>query len=358
MGKKDNLAVIPDQKTIDAEAADWLLRLEEDDLSPAEKAAFQTWRGASVRHREAFDRLSAVWGDFAEAGVLADHAMSDESAALLERDAGSARLGVFARRSVLTGIAASVAGLAGVGIAPQLAERGVPPRRGSFSTQIGEQRQIKLPDGSTINLNTNSSIAYVFSEYIRHLQLSRGEAYFDVASDKARPFVVETAKGKITAVGTAFTVRINKSKIDVLVSEGRVAIHAGQEARANVTTHGENVQPIQSGMEVAAGQEAVFEDNVERVNEVGADVLARKLSWRQGVLAFSAEPLSMVIEDISRYTDINIAVEDETLRDLPVSGYFKIGEVNEMFEALELMANLQAVWVNDKKVQLVRMDRG
>lgn len=352
MRKSETLSTMPDQKSIDAEAADWLVRLEEDNVSAADRVAFLAWRGASARNRDAFERLLKLWGAFDEAKVLADYAVSDENTELLAKDAARARLGVFGRRSVLTGIAASVAVLGAVGLSIVIKSNLSNPHRNSFETAIGEQQTIDLPDGSVIELNTNSHVEYVYLKDTRDIRLLRGEAYFEVASDKDRPFTVQTPGGRVVAVGTAFTVRLNNdSEMDVLVSEGKVVFlpEKTPALQQEIT-----VTP-QSATAVSAGQTAIIKNDVESVDIIEPEALARKLSWRQGVLAFSGDPLAEVIADVGRYTDIVIEIDDQTLRDLPVSGYFKIGEVDEMFEALEIMAGLQAERVSAKKVRLVRM---
>ncbi len=360
MRKSETLATMPDQKSIDAEAAEWLVLLEEDNVSAADRVAFLAWRGASARHRDAFERLVALWGAFDEAKVLADYAVSEENKELLAKDAAQARFGIFGRRSVLTGMAASVAVLGAVGASIVISGKFADPYPHSFETAIGEQQTIDLPDGSIIELNTNSLVEYAYLKDSRDIRLLRGEAYFKVASDKDRPFTVKTPGGRVVAVGTAFTVRLNTgSELDVVVSEGRVIFVPEDAASAQSAAPQEITAMAQTATAVSAGQSAVIREDVESVDLIEPDALARKLSWRQGVLAFSGDPLSEVIADVGRYTDIAIEIDDQTLRDLPVSGFFKIGEVDEMFEALEIMAGLQAEKIDAKRVRLVRMtDRG
>lgn len=377
MDKTKKLSMIPDQKSIDAEAADWLVRLEEDNASAEDRAAFLAWRSASARHRDAFDRLAALWGDFDQAKVLADYAASDENAELLARDADRARLNFLRRPAALAAIAASAAALVASAIvvgsssdvfapyraalaaalnapdaapSPEEAE----PRlaaSGEVETEIGEQRTVQLPDGSVIELNTNSRVEYAYGDHARDIRLTRGEAFFDVAPDKDRPFAVATPGGRVTAVGTAFTVRLDKKKVDVLVSEGDVVFLSKKYLAAQAA----GLARTSEATAISAGQSAMFEESGERVDRIEPDALARKLSWRHGVLAFSGDSLEDVVADVNRYTDVVIEIDDATLRSLPVSGYFKIGEVDEMFEALELMAGLQAQRIGEKKVRLVRM---
>lgn len=353
---------MPDQKSIDAEAADWLVRLEESNVSAADRVAFLAWRGASARHSDAFERLVLLWGAFDEAKVLADYAVSDENMELLAKDAAQARFGWLGRRSVLTGMAASVAIFGVIGASVTIQNQLSGPQHYSFVTAIGEQQTVALPDGSVIELNTNSRLEYAYGKDARDIWLSRGEAYFKVAPDKERPFSVRVPNGRVVAVGTAFTVRLNDydSKVDVLVSEGRVVLVPESSYPAQTAAPQEvGGAMMQAATAVSAGQSAVIKGDIESVDLVEPETLARKLSWRQGVLAFSGDPLSDVVADVSRYTDIAIEIDEQTLRDLPVTGYFKIGDVDEMFEALEIMADLQAERVSAKRVRLVRtVDEG
>ncbi|MEQ8178947.1 MAG: FecR domain-containing protein [Amphiplicatus sp.] len=385
MDKTENLSTIPDQKSIDAEAADWLVRLEEDQVPPEDRAAFLAWRGASARHRDAFDRLAVLWGDFDHAKVLADYAASDENAELLAKDARDARFSAFSRRTASLGLAASVVLFVGAGVLigtqgrffsppraeveAALADASAPLLPGgatneigasaAFETAIGEQRTINLPDGSIIELNTNSRVEYAYAPDAREIKLMRGEAFFDVAPDKSRPFTVATTSGNVVAVGTSFTVRLDKNKVGVVVSEGDVVFLTQKYLTAQAARREKSAPLPDEATAISAGQTAEFKESAERIDFIEPDAMARKLSWRHGVLAFSGDPLSDVVADVSRYTDVVIEIDDEMLRGLPVSGYFKIGEVDEMFEALELMAGLQAERIGAKKVRLIKLaERG
>ena len=355
MSNGENISVIPGQKDIDAQAAEWLLRLEEGDVSASERTAFLAWRGASTRNRDAFDRVCKIWGAFDHAKILADYAVADDTEKLLAEDASRARWGIFGRRSVLTGIAASAAILAVAGLAVNLVDWNGVPRNDLVYTDVGERRSVVLPDSSVIDLNTDSAVEYAYKKNSREISLTRGEVFFEVAPDKQRPFTVETSSGRVVAVGTAFTVKVDQDQVDVLVSEGSVVFLPKDDFAAKTVTPDELARLSGEGTSLTAGQEAVFGAHAEQVDLIGPEMIARKLSWRQGVLAFSGDTLADVVADVSRYTGVDIEIEDEAIRDLPVSGYFKIGGVDEMFEALELMAGLQVEQVSEKRVRLVKV---
>lgn len=356
MDDKKNIVTLPDQDAIDRAAAEWLLTLEEDEVSAEDRAGFSAWCGSNPKHREAFERVSTVWGEFDKAKVLADYAVSDDNTMLVARDVRSnTRWGHLRRRSVLSALAASVAIAVALPITLQFSSRSDEPQSGAVRTAIGEQRKLALPDGSMLELNTDSGIEYEITTTRRDIRLTRGEVYFDVAHDKHKPFRVLTDNGAVTALGTAFSVRLIDEKMNVLVSEGRVALSfASDTGQAAVPAPADNV--ADDAIELVVGQSAVVEGNTQQIEDVDPERLVERLSWRQGVLAFSSSPLSDVVSDIARYTDIVIVLEDESLRDLPVTGYFGIGEVEEMLEALELMAGLKAERRQDKLIYLTRLE--
>ena len=348
MTKAENVLSMPDMKDVNAEAAEWVVLLEDGELSAEDRAAFLAWRNASPRNREAFERLAALSGAFDDIAQLEDYAASDDNARLLAHDARMGRVGVFGRRPVLACLAASLGLLVVGSVVLQTSPGWIEQDRDTYHTAIGEQRTIELSDGSTINLNTNSAVEIAYRDGARDIRLIDGEAYFDVTPDKARPFSVWVEGKAVTAVGTAFTVRRLEEKITVTVAQGRVALYAA------MSDDDKTRRVEMPSTELVAGQSALLSETVEEVATIGPEKLARKLSWRDGVLAFSGDPLSEVVADVSRYTDIKIEIDDAVLADLPVNGYFKIGEIGEMFEALEIMAGLEAERVGPKHIRLMR----
>lgn len=360
MDKEDKILSIPGQEEIDTTAMDWLLTLEEGDISHKERAAFNAWLGANTRHSEAFERVTALWGEFDQAKVLADYAVSDENTALIAEDIRTnTRWGHF-HPGALAKYAASFAMIVGLGFMMlQYSFLDAPHPQGSYQTAVGEQKTIALPDGSTIELNTDSRVEYTFTDISREIRLISGEAFFDVASNKAKPFSVLTNNGSVTAIGTAFTVRVLEKKLNVLVSEGRVALSLLPTSKDGNQLYPENISETPEVIELIEGQSTIVENGTQQViQDVDAERMIEKLSWRQGVLAFSGSPLSEVVADVSRYTDVEIIVKDEALRTMPVTGYFGIGEVEEMIEALELMAGIKVEYPSKGQIYLTRADAG
>ena len=354
MTKDPKLRVFPGKNEIDRTAADWLLRNEEGNLTVEEQRNFREWRNQCPRHRQAYDRLERLWSDF---DPVAAEFMSDEisqSADIVAEPGVISWFTMTGRKFVIGAMAASVLLFAGFLLGNQQSAVDLAPQNHRFATQTGEQIRANLPDGSIIHLNTDSEVEYTFSEQVREVSLIKGEAFFDVAHDSNRPFSVVTASGAVVAIGTAFTVRVFPDSVDVLVSEGQVALIAEPKPSPDGTFYVKTLQNPDEVPRLVSGQGAKLTDQVERISSYQPELIARKLSWRNGVLAFSGDRLVDVIQDVNRYSTTKILFDDPSLRDLPVSGYFRIGELDEMFEALELLAGLEAEYIDDTQVRLVR----
>ena len=169
---------------IDSLAADWATRRDLRTLSPEEEAEFQDWLAADPRHLGAYGRAEAVLCRVERLnGTALDEAPPEKT--------GSSSWN--RRRLMLAGgAAASVA--AGIGVAVQMSETA---RENSFSTAIGQIREVVLEDGSVVFLNTDTKIRVRFNEKLRDISLLQGEAQFDVAKNKERPFIVSAGDARV-----------------------------------------------------------------------------------------------------------------------------------------------------------------
>ena len=383
----DSIISFPDSKEIEAQAALWIMRAEDNDMSAAQQQEFQTWLISSYKHREAYTKLAALWGsldileELNDHAAAVDHQQSPKNTAktsgptLWERLTGlrpfiSAR--AFTARAysarafsvkALSTSASSVSAFATIaligilGLSYQIINNLNQLHQGSYITALGEQQTINLPDGSAIQINTNSQVDVTYTETARIIRLVSGEAYFDVAPNKQKPFSVYAGNGVVTAVGTAFSVFLNNEKIDVIVEEGSVAL-ASRPSGSNLSETNSiaqaNSQPQAPLGVITAGQKAIFEKTVESLDMVAPATIQRKLSWRQGRLAFAGEPLAEVVASVSRYTDVTIDIDDPSLRELPIAGSFNVGEVDAMIEALEIMIDLRIERIGPKRLRILR----
>ena len=327
MSRSENIVEFPDMKGIEAEAATWVAQLDSRGENGVDLDELSAWTGQSVQHREAFERMATLW---LGADVLDKLNYMD--------DAEEVRTNLNRRQNLVrwvSGIAATFVIGASVWLASDLsAPTGV--QTAQYATAIGEQQTIALADGSSVILNTNSDIAVDLSENKRQITLLKGEAHFDVAHDPDRPFVVYARDGIVKAVGTAFTVQLHGEAVEVTVSEGVVAILTPPEEIPSDDLADLAIEELTPIAALTVGESAVIEEEmVESVIRMSEDDLDRKLLWRGGFLAFTGEPLSTVVADVSRYTDIRIEIDDPELENLPIGGYFKVGEVEDMFDSLE-----------------------
>ena len=191
-----------------------------------------------------------------------------------------------------------------------------------YETRVGGFSRIVLDDGSVIDLNTNSDVRVRLRGDRREVRLLRGEGRFQVAHDRERPFTVAAADTAVRAVGTAFSVRLRDSEqVDVLVSEGRVAVAPGPLAAPGAA-------------EVAAGEAAVVREAQVSVSRVEPQALARRMAWTSGRLEFRGESLVEAVEEFNRYNRRQIRLSAESLRELRVGGSFSATDPESFAGAL------------------------
>jgi transmembrane sensor len=219
-----------------------------------------------------------------------------------------------------------------------------------LSTRLGEQKPALLTDLSKVLLNTDSQLEVDYSAKQRRIHLLKGEAYFEVKHDVTRPFLVYAGRNIVRAVGTAFTVRLNKAGVEVIVTQGNVKLSSLEDGTA--TPAKDLPSSAIRVADVAAGQRAVISEQVESIQPIAPIDIERKLSWREGVLAFSGEPLEQVVAEVRRYTPVTIVISDPAIRNLRIGGYFKVGETDAMLQALETSFGIRINRVNDHLVYL------
>ena len=359
---KHDVVDFPDRRRIDGEAAEWLIRLDSDRRpNKAERAALREWLARSALHRKSLIELAELWGRM---NVLTELRVPLGEVPRRRR----IRRGV-ARFAMLAGSAAVLVAAAVLvlhGVAPTVPSRS--EASGLYATAVGQQREQRLPDGSLILLNTNTQIRVEFTGDYRDVRLIQGEAHFTVAENPQRPFRVLAGDSRVEAVGTAFAVHLTEQGVDVAVTDGRVSlatVRPGGQPAAVDEAHRNGSAPtvLEALGTLEAGQRAVIaaprsrEDGaVARLSDLQTviDVAAidRRLSWRDGVLSFSGEPLEQVVREISRYTTIDIRIDDPAIRSIPVGGRFPIGETDAMFLLLESNFNLRVTRTGPEQVLL------
>ncbi|WP_395443207.1 FecR family protein [Caulobacter sp. UC70_42] len=285
-------------RDIDQTASDWTARLDRGPLSAEEEHAFQAWLAGDPRRKGAMLRARAM-------------AMMSESAQALgdgfdPADFAAPKVARLSRRQALIwGGGAAAASLAALAV-------GLPAAAGTvISTERGEIRLAPLKDGSTVLLNTETRIRVRYDKGRRIVALLEGEAYFSVARDDRRPFIVQVDGRRLSTAQANFRVRkLERAPVDVLVNQGLVEV-----APTLVSA-----QPVR----LADNTRLMLSDRPggDRPRAVAPEVVTRELAWREGKLAFEGETLSQAAEVFARYSDTRIQIGDPVLAREPVTGLF------------------------------------
>jgi transmembrane sensor len=203
-----------------------------------------------------------------------------------------------------------------------------------FATKIGEVHVVPLPDGSVLTLNTNTRLLVDYTEAARNIELSQGEALFQVAKDKRRPFTVSSGDTQVVAVGTSFVVRALPARpIQVLVKEGVV------EVRRTGSLHAAARRVVANTRTLVPASSPIV------TRPLPPERLARNLAWEAGLIAFDNEPLGSAAEEFARYSDTRIVV-DSVVADRGVTGIFAsnnpVGFARATAKALKLNVEVSA----------------
>jgi len=390
--------------SIEAEARQWLIRLDGDTpLSQVDQAALKAWAGRSPAHHQELVRISAFWN---EANVLTELSIPlQASASQTSKDnqqaqkvsgslggfwSGLASGSVNAVANVFANkIAMSVTAMALVVVMVvngPFATVNYSDSNGIYVTAIGDVVSQTLADGTVLKINTDSQVQVDYSESVRKIRLLRGEAHFAVAHNKAWPFEVYAGKGRVKAVGTAFSVQLTDDMVEVLVSEGRVDLAAvvhntmasqgvvqdiaqadadkQQEINKAYTPELATIGSLDIGQQArfynraitvdsGSGDANAVSDLIQQIDTLEEQELERRLAWRSGYLVFSGDPLVQVVEEINRYTTMNVEISDPVLRDIKIGGRFKVGELDAMLSVFESSFAIRVSRLDDQHIQLL-----
>ena len=368
--------------TINQEACGWIAKMHDADLSVEQAEQLRQWMAQSLAHKQELKRMAQRWDELNVLTELAVPLVPDTIAADNSQRSPVAASGFFETLSnTFNGsVLASAAVLVlVVGLALTLLPGNPIVNTQTYTTAIGEQRKVILSDSSVVQLNTNSVVVVSYTASERGIHLQQGEAHFTVSHNPQKPFLVRAGNGIVRAVGTAFSVRLYEHSVDVIVTEGRVALNKVDTALpASSTTPSSRKAPaitpstaaeqsefLSSRVDLAqriaepayldAGQGAIFDtatDSIELVEALDTEALKRKLSWRNGLIRFTGVPLEEVVAEISRYTPLKIMIRESELKTLRIGGLFKVGETQKMFDVLETGFGVYAHQIDSNTVYL------
>ena len=330
-----NVTEFPDPARAREQAADWISRASRG-LSAEERAELHRWR-ASPGNARALEQLSAMWTQMDVLRELASVFPEPPRQQAVARPRWKSSRPALAAALVLATVAAGFAlqrHLAST--RPLVAGRAA---TSEFTTAVGEQRNVPLPDGSMLAINTASQVQVVsLGRDSRELRLVRGEAHFTVAHDVSRPFRVSAAGHVVQALGTAFDVRLLPGGgLEVIVTEGHVKLLSGNGAVGDLLK--DQYMRIEG-------------DGRSTVGRLDEDVVASRLSWRSGMLVFDGQVLADVLAEFSRYTSERFVITDPRLRGLRIGGYFAAGDTTALREALRANFRIESRRGSDGVIQI------
>ncbi|MBL4765453.1 MAG: FecR domain-containing protein [Colwellia sp.] len=387
---KTNVAGFTNKTIINQEAAQWVLLLEDtSELSNKQITELNTWVETSDVHRKCLESMVNSWED-----------MDLLSSVMLPQEMRKASINSTLLAKLFFPILALYAFLSTcikqknqllrpvfsvpilVCLFTWLATIPTNTEDFVFKTEMGKTLNHVMPDGSTLWLNSSTTITVDYSKDYRRINLIKGEAHFEVAKDATRPFEVYAGDRLVRAIGTAFTVHKLNGTIEVLVSEGTVELaivdntlvvipddYQAIQVESNFedkitnktlpsTTNGKlhyavkvkkNLGTLTAGQRISI---PIHNDNISDIDELDTSEVTRFLSWKEGKLIFAGESLEEVIKEITRHTQVQIDVLDPKLKSMRIGGQFQIGETDTLFYVLESGFGISVNKLNDHHVQL------
>ncbi|OOG52824.1 histidine kinase [Rhodanobacter sp. B05] len=345
-------------RQIEHTAAEWLARRDAAGWSAADQAQLSTWLELALAHRVAFIRLESAWaqsdrlkalGAGVPRGVVpvrgslttsafADRHSPDARESIPSQTVRTTVRGIRRPRYRLRYVAAAVVLLA---MSLTLSWRYyIATDEATYQTALGALQVVHLADGSVVTLNSNSRVHATLSRRKRSIDLQQGEAFFEVARDPGRPFVVTAGRRHVTALGTAFAVRRDTSDLRVVVTHGMVRLDA--DNAPGTVRQATTLLPAGSVAVADASGVVVHSGSVQQARDF--------LSWRDGYLSFRNTPLATAAAEFNRYNAHKIIIADNSVGALRIGGNFRWSNTDAFVRLLEQGFPIRVVRRDDAMV--------
>ena len=304
---------------IQKEAINWFVRSRADNWTEQDNAQLAAWLGLNESHQTAYNKVKMRW----------------QSMDLLNKDG----LPVPVKRTVSdralrpTLVRWGVAGAAMLVVVAVAAWMMLDTSQ-TYKTAMGEQQRVRLADGSSVHLNTNTVMKVVVSKSYRKIILEKGEVLCDVVWNPDRPFTVVAGKTEVVALGTLFSVYRAPENTRVTVVEGRVSVTPNFSQRNRTSSRQTVVSPGE--------QVTVLSDPSVTQPIMPTEKPIMPLVWDKGLLIFDHTPLDEVVDEISRYFPGELRLGSDVPAQ-PVTGTFKLRDRNVLLETLSQSYSLSAV---------------
>jgi transmembrane sensor len=288
------------------EAARFVARMDGDAWGAADEAELQAWLAEDTLRQGLLLQVQAHW--------LALTPQADDMQARKEVEPQNTPADRWRRRGVMAGIAASVAVVfAGLRWVQSPA---------AYATRLGEIRRLPLSDGSVMTMNSGSELTVTMAQQARQVDITRGEAWFEVAKDATRPFVVASGDVRVRAVGTAFSVRRREMGVEILVTEGVVETWAEGDRNLH--------------MRLQAGDRAMMSASAVIDYETGiSSSVDRALAWRGGMIDLGGRTLYDAADEFNRYNSRQIIIADPRIAREQLDGLFRVNDPEGFADAVK-----------------------
>lgn len=301
-------------KPIREEAAAWLLRTTAPGWNAQQQEQLNDWLSASEFHRAAYWRLEAAWTEATRLAAIRttrpDRAQAKQA---------------FIRRTFYAIAAVALFAVVGIG-GYRLYSR---PDVTVYATPVGGHRTLTFPDGTIIELSTNTEVSIANDLTRRQAWLTKGEAYFQIAHNPDRPFVVTVGDHKVTDLGTKFLITRSGKRLEVALLEGRARVET-------INANG----PLRS-TELTPGEVAMATGDTMSVTTRPVAKLSNELSWRKGLLIFDGTTLADAVSEFNKYNVEQIFIRDPAVLELRVNGTFPVHARQEFADVAHAVFGLR-----------------
>lgn len=316
------------------DAEHWFARVMNPACSVVDREAFAQWYASDPAHARSYDDVRRVWEASEEAVNLPVLRHEAEAALHPVRSRYRYRLSfALAASVVVLFVIVGFSWRAFLSLSQAQATR--------YTTLTGQLRTVELRDGTSLVLDTDSSVSVRYSRHQRTATLSRGRVQFDVKPDADKPFVVRAGDGAVRDVGTVFQVSRDQLGVNVALLRGAVS----------VTTNGR----IPRTTELKPGESLHYSAD-GKVGTLRKVDLAAATGWTHGNLVVHDWPLTRLIDAMNRYSTVKLTLVDPALGDLRISGVFRAGDDQSLLQMLQVGWSIRSQRVSAREVVLTRAD--
>ena len=298
------------QRAARAEAAAWIVRLHGPHRCAELEAAFRDWLQAHPENGKQFERVTEVW----DAGSSVPVPGVPRMTRWKEEARGRQWSLAAALLLLLCGLAGWITWRAWAGP--------------SYTTGIGEQRVVRLDDGTRLSLNSGTRVVITYSNTERRVELVRGEAFFEVAHNAARPFIVTAGDRQVVAIGTTFVVRYEAARTAVTLLEGSVTVSPATDR----------------GLTLAPGERVTFAaGGSRRLDRLDEPKIEAVTAWRRGEVMLDRTQLEDAVAELNRYDKNTLIIDDPRIATLGISGIYHAGDSSGFAHTIAKLYGLEII---------------